>query len=470
MSSGFISEKGKIKMTAQTTRLNTVGETIVDDITNEKPAMDIDQEKLARLKAKLAEKTKDVDIVKQEEPMSVKPVKKERSINFGIIGSGQAGSKLAQQFREFNYDCVVLNTTQNDLKFIDVPESNKLLLEYNAIGGAARTLSIGREATEANADAIKELVSKQLADAQVFVLCSSLGGGSGAGSCEVLVNILNELGKPIIIIGVLPMHSEDLKAKSNAMETLAVLSKDLQNKKVANIILVDNARIESIYSNVGQMDFYSVANKAIVEPLDMFNLLSSAPSSIKSLDSMEWLKILIDSSGYSTYGSMEIEDFSSETSIAEAIISNMNNNLLASGFNIKESKYVGFIVAANKTVWKSIPAVAINYANALLTEQCGTPEIFRGIYEIDEPRDVVKIYSFFSGLGIPAERTTQLTEEIKNLSNVVKEKETARNLNVALNTGKNTTITDAQKVKDKIAAKTSTFGKFLGGNVVDRRK
>lgn len=462
----------KLKMSAQTTRVNVLGENVVDDITDkaEQTPMNIDEEKLAKLKAKLAEKTKEVEI-KEPETMSVKTIKKERSINFGVIGSGQAGSKVAQTFREFGYDCVVMNTAQNDLKFIDMPESNKLLLEYSGFGGSAKTLEIGKASAEANRDAIKEMISKQLADAQVFILCSSFGGGSGAGSCEVLVDILNELGKPIIIVGILPMHTEDLKAKSNSMETLSTLSKFLQNKKVSNIILVDNARIEAIYKDVGQMEFYNIANKAIVEPLDIFNVLSSAPSSTKSLDSMEWLKILIDSSGYSTYGSIEVEGYTDETAIAEAIISNMNNNLLASGFNIKESKYVGFIVAANKTVWKSIPAVAINYANALLTEQCGTPEsIFRGLYEIDEPRNVVKIYSIFAGLGIPQERTNQLTEEIKNLSNVVKEKETTRNLNVALNTGKNTTISDVQKIKDKVAGKNNAFGKFVNSTVIDRRK
>lgn len=469
MPSGFISEQGKTKMSVQTTKAIIAGESIVDDITTEtnveQPSILIDEDKLAKLKAKLAEKTKEQDMT-----TNVKPVKKERSINFGIIGSGQAGSKIAQQFRAFGYDCVAINTAQNDLKFIDIPESNKLLLEYS-LGGAAKTLEIGRAAAETNKEAIKELVSKQLADAQMFVLCSSLGGGSGAGSCEVIIDVLTELNKPIIVIGILPMHTEDLKSKSNSLEILSKLSKDLQSKKVANIILIDNARIESIYHNVGQMEFFNVANKAIVEPIDIFNTLSSMPSSVKAIDSVEYLKMLLDGEGFSTYGSMEVANYTDETAIAEAIVANMNNNLLASGFNIKESKYVGFIVAANKNVWKDIPAVSINYANELLKEQCGVPEsIFRGIYETNDVENVVKVYSFFSGLGIPSERTNQLSEEIKNLSAVVSDKQTARNLNVALNTGKSTTINDVQRIKDKIANKTSTFGKFVGASVVDCRK
>ena len=437
---------------------------IVDDL-EENRAITIDQEKLEQLKAKIAEKNQSK---KGTVDMTAKPTKT-KSINWGVIGTGQAGSKLAAQFRELGYyDCVAINTTVNDLKHLDIPESNKLLLEYS-LGGAAKTLEIGSAAAEANKDKIRAMVSNQLGDAQLFILCSSLGGGSGAGSLDTIVDVLNEIGKPIVVIGILPMHSEDLKAKSNSMETLASLSKNLQSGRVANIILVDNARIESIYHNVGQMEFYNAANRAIVEPLDTFNTLSATPSSVKSIDSLEWLKMLIDGSGFTTYGAIEVENYQDETAIAEAVVANMDNNLLASGFNIKESKYVGYIVAANKSVWKDISAVAINYTNSVIEEQCGVPDTtFRGLFEIDEPRNIVKVYSFFSGLGIPSERTNQLTEEIKNLSSVVKQKEVARNLNVAL-PSKNTTVSNVQKIQDKIAAKKSTFGKFVGGNVIDRR-
>ncbi len=63
-------------------------------------------------------------------------VKREKSINFGIVGSGQAGNRIAEAFYKLGYDCVAINTAQQDLKFIDIPESNKLLLSHG-LGGAA---------------------------------------------------------------------------------------------------------------------------------------------------------------------------------------------------------------------------------------------------------------------------------------------------------------------------------------------
>ena len=298
MSSGFISEKGKIKMTAQTTRLNTVGETIVDDITNEKPAMDIDQEKLARLKAKLAEKTKDVDIVKQEEPMSVKPVKKERSINFGVIGSGQCGNRIAETFYKHGYDAVVVNTAQQDLQHIDIPASNKFHLEYG-LGGAGKSLEHGQNATLAYKDQIKDLVDKQLADSQAFIFAFSAGGGSGAGSCEVIIDILSETQKPIVCITTIPMESDDAQTKLNTLETLSKLTKLLQSKVIANLFIIDNSKLETIYSEISQLDFFNVANEAIVQPIHIFNSLSSTSSSYKGLDPTELSKLILDSDGIS---------------------------------------------------------------------------------------------------------------------------------------------------------------------------
>ena len=61
---------------------------------------------------------------------------KERSLVLGVLGSGQAGSRLAEAFYKLGYDSVAVNTAMQDLKFIDIPDSNKLLLEYG-LGGAA---------------------------------------------------------------------------------------------------------------------------------------------------------------------------------------------------------------------------------------------------------------------------------------------------------------------------------------------
>jgi cell division GTPase FtsZ len=433
-------------------------EQLIDDLLQETQKDDMDAAKLALLKAKFQ---------KQENKMN----KKERSLNFGVVGTGQAGSRLGAIFYSLGYETVVINTAIQDLKHIEVPESNKLLLEQE-IGGCAKELSLGQAAAENHRDEIINLINSKLEDSQVNILCSSLGGGSGAGSCETLIDILCETGKPLVVICVLPMESEDILTKSNSLETLSKLAKMTQTKKISNLIVIDNSKLESIYHDVSQIDFYDIANKAIVEPIDTFNTLSAMTSQIKALDSMEWSKLLIDGEGLSIYGELTVDNYKEDTAIAEAVISNLSNNLLAEGFDLKESKYVGFVVVANKEVWSKIPSSSINYASAMVSDLCGNPKgIFKASYVINAPGNFVKVYSFFSGLSLPTVRIDELKKEVQESMKNVKVKDEQRNLNLQLDTGTNETVSAAQKIKDRIAQKSSAFGKLAGGKVVtDRRK
>lgn len=440
-------------------------ETVVDDVSNTEVMAEekVDLEKLAALKAKSLAK-------QQESKMAAKIVsRKERSLALGIVGSGQAGSRIAEAFYKIAYDAVAINTAMQDLKFIDIPDSNKLLLEYG-LGGAAKETEIGKAAAEAHRGEILQLLNDKLANSQVNVLCLSLGGGSGAGSCETLVDIMSNLGKPLVVMTVLPMDTEDAQTKANALDTLSKLAKATQSKKINNLIVVDNAKIEAIYSDVSQFDFFKTANKAIVDPIDVFNTLSSMPSDVKPLDPMEWGKLFTDGEGLTVYGELTVDNFAEETSIAEAIVNNLNGNLLAGGFDLKQSRYVGVIIAANKEVWAKIPSSSITYAMHMVNDQCGSPKgVFKGIYVIDSPDPVVKVYSMFTGLGLPDSRVAQLRKDAQELQQQVKGKDEQRNLSLNLDTGTNETISAAQKIKDKIAAKSSAFGKLVGG-VVDRRK
>ena len=450
-------------MSATSITDETKPEELIDDVSQEtKPSEDsVDIAKLAALKAKSQ--------AKQETTMAAKIVaKKERSLVLGIIGTGQAGSRIAESFYKLGYDAIAINTAMQDLKYIDIPDSNKLLLEYG-LGGAAKEIEIGKAAAEAHKGEILSLINDKLGNALVNVLCLSLGGGSGAGSCETLIDLLSD-GKPLVVIAALPMETEDAQTKSNALETLSKLAKLTQSKKVNNLIVVDNAKIESIYQHVSQVDFYPTANKAIVEPLDMFNTLSSMASSVKGLDPMEWGKLFTDGEGLTIYGELTIDNYIEDTAIAEAVINNLNGNLLAGGFDLKQSKYVGVIIAANKSVWDKIPSSSVNYAMAIVNDQCGSPKgVYKGIYTIDIPEDIVKVYSIFTGLGLPESRVTQLKKDAQEHMKIVKGKDDGRNLSLQLDTGTEENVSAAQKIKDKISQKQSAFGKLVGG-VVDRRK
>ncbi|HLG27352.1 MAG TPA: hypothetical protein VI423_06160, partial [Paenisporosarcina sp.] len=159
------------------------------------------------------------------------------------------------------------------------------------------------------------------------------------------------------------------------------------------------------------------------------------------------------------------------TAIAEAVINNLNSGLLAGGFDLKQSRYVGVIIAANKQVWSKIPSSSVNYAMSMVHDICGTPTgTFRGIYTIDSNEDSVKVYSMFSGLSLPEARVEQLKKEVKESEKIVKNKDENRNLSLKIDTGTEENVSAAQKIKDKIAAKSSAFSKLTQNVISDRRK
>ena len=81
----------------------------------------VDVDKLAALKAKSQAK-------QQESKMAAKIVsRKERSIALGVIGSGQAGSRIAEAFYQLGYEAVAINTAMQDLKYINIPDAQQAI-------------------------------------------------------------------------------------------------------------------------------------------------------------------------------------------------------------------------------------------------------------------------------------------------------------------------------------------------------
>lgn len=458
------------KSVTETIEDSSTEQVVEQNIKSEKKSEDVSVEaaKLASLKAKSQAK-------QQESKMASKIVaKKERSLALGFCATGQCGGRLGAVAHAMGYPTVAINSAATDLKNINIPDANKLLLN-GTLGGAAKDRSIGLAAAQANEDQIAELVNDKLSSCQVIVLCSSLSGGSGSGSLPCISSVLAKTGKPIVCLCVLPLESDDVQSKQNSLEALAELAKLVESKVISNLLIVDNAKLEAIFASASQVDFYRLANEAVMEPIDVFNTLSAQDSPLtKAIDNAEFARLLIGGEGVSVFGSMEVRNFEEDTAIAEAIINNLSNNLLASDLDLRQAKYIGFIITGSEKSWAKIPSSSLNYASSMVEDFAGTPlAIYKGFYVTPEDTDYIKIYSCFSGMGLPSKRIDALKKQTENKLKDVAAKEEKRSLNLTLDTGKNDTISAAQKIKDKISAKNSAFSKLAGvsvGGTVDRRK
>lgn len=395
----------------------------------------------------------------------------DRSINVGVIGVGQCGSKLAEEFYKRGYTTVVINTATQDLKPIQIPERQKLFLDY-ALGGAAKDLGTGQAAAEEYSEQILQMLQEHFADNEVLMLITSGGGGTGSGSAEVMVKLMAQLDKPISVVFVLPMSSEDTLAKHNSIQTLSKLAKLAKEDIVNSLIVVDNAKIELLNPGLSMAEFWKTANNAIVEPLHLFNKLSSNPSPYTSLDPMDFTRVFVGTGDCSLYGMIEVENYMAEESIAEAIITNMENGLLASEFNLQQTRSVGVIVTGSKEILEQIPATNIEYGFAMVNKICseGT-QVFRGVYEVPG-QTTLKVYSLFSGLGLPEERIAELKAEAERHMASLQGKESSRASNMNIDVGKTKAVSATDALHKKITAQKSAMGKITKNSkrVVDRRR
>jgi len=427
-----------------------------------------------------AKKVSIQDVLKEKEEnkgrKSSMPVilvdQQDRSINIGVVGVGQCGSKLAEEFYNRGYPVVVINTAMQDLKYINVPEKQKLFLDY-ALGGAAKDLETGQAAAEEYSEAITEMLQGHLSESDVLLLATSGGGGTGSGSAETMVKIMSGMGKPLSVIFVLPLVSEDVLSKFNALSTLSKLAKLAKDDVINSLIVVDNAKMELMHAGRSMADFWKIANNAIVEPLHLFNQLSANSSAYTSLDPMDFSRLFIGTGDCALYGTITVENYLEDDAIAEAMLTSVENGLLASDFDLTQTRSAGVIITGTKAVLEKIPAANLEYGFAMLSKICneGT-RVFRGVYESSGKDNVLHIYSFFSGLGLPEDRIQELKLEAEKHMEILKSKENSRASTMVIDMGRTQTVSAADALHKKITQKHSAMGKLTNNSkrVIDKRR
>lgn len=354
-----------------------------------------------------------------------------KALKFGIIGSGAAGSRLAEQFDKLGYSVCCFNTSLQDLNSVTLSTEKKLHID-SGLGGAGKDLQVGQEVTEQHETEIRSLIEanfgKEMSNIDCFLVCTSLSGGSGSGSIVPLLQLLSEYQIPINVLAVLPLTSEGVVAKANTLESLEKLSKLSVGKVLNSLIIIDNSKIEQLYPDVSVASFYKAANFDICNQFDTFNKLSATSTDV-AIDPTDYARIL--SSGNCTiYGKIDVAletdqqgYFLDEDKLADAMVSNLENGLLVEGFDFKDALRCGVYLCGNRDELDKIPASIFNYAFASLNEELDNADLFRGIYFDDSLSGQISIYTICSGLGLPRERMEILKDEVDNELHQMKEKE-----------------------------------------------
>jgi len=347
---------------------------------------------------------------------------------FGIIGSGQGGSRIAQSFFEQGYrKAIALNTTDKDLKYIDLPESQKYLMDVESGGGAGKDMLIGAVAVEKHENEIKRLIERVIGSRVEHILIAiGAGGGTGAGSVERLVSIAKEhvaahvrdkngykvdAGERVGVVCALPTagEAESPIVCKNAKAVTKVLFEMAQKKEISPLIIIDNDRIDRMMGKtLTTKNYWPEVNKQIAALFHAFNLISSKPSEFVSFDPADYHSIM-RCGGCCVMGVSNVREYENREKVISAIRNNIEKTLLAPGFDLKTAKYAGVIAVVGSKIATEVAGLqsTLNSAFDSFSELLSSGvNLHRGIYE--GARDNLIVYTVVSGLDLCWRRIEEL--------------------------------------------------------------
>jgi len=164
----------------------------------------------------------------------------EQKANLKVIGIGGAGGNAVTRMITTGMkgvDFIAVNTDAQDLD--NNPSEQKIQIGKNLTKGlgAGANSNVGREAVEADSEAIAALLD----GADMVFITAGMGGGTGTGAAPVIAQVSREMG--ILTVGIisLPFNFEGPKRMNRALEGLSEMKKSCDT-----VIAIPNQKLMTI--------------------------------------------------------------------------------------------------------------------------------------------------------------------------------------------------------------------------------
>ena len=267
--------------------------------------------------------------------------------NLLIIGAGEAGGRIAEEFHTQGFsNVVVLNTARVDLDGLtSITDDNKFLVNVTNGEGAGKDPKVVRTAIDMYYNDATEFIKSKINGQDSVLICVGGGGGTGGGLGIVLAEIVNNLGLNVGIVFTLPIKNEAPLVFVNALQNLNELYENVKTAAISPFIVVDNNELYQRY-NSSVVNFWKPINGAIVQVIKNFNEYSKQTSKyISALDRKDLQKVL-SVGGSCAIGSVDILNVDTPESIMDKI----QNCFFMSGFDLSTFKSAGVMVTGSEEV------------------------------------------------------------------------------------------------------------------------
>ena len=343
-----------------------------------------------------------------DEPIEegVKDIFDDAAFNLAIVGVGQGGSRLAESFWNLGYRRVgIINTAQQDLSLIKIPEENKLLI---GDGGAGKNPDAADEVFRTRYEDILDFLKKAFGTGYERVLvCAGAGGGTGAGGVSRVLEICHDLNQSlgketkdtdakVGCILALPTRGEGIKVQENSKKTVTKVV-DLQKAGVVSpLVILDNEKIKQLYPKLTVNQFWGTANNSICSIFHLFNKISAKESAYTTFDKADLDTIF--SSGIIMFGATPIKD-TTDTGISYAVRDNLRKNILA-GVDATTGNVAACVIIGDKESLDNIPQSSLEHGFEQLSRMMGSNStVHRGIYA--GAKKGLAVYTAIGGLQAP---------------------------------------------------------------------
>jgi len=346
------------------------------------------------------------------------------SIKVGGLALGGAGGRVWEAMARLKYSRgVAVNTADQDLKDVNLPNSQKLLLRSAEGGGAGKDMAAGAAAFDAHRDEVYEMAERTWGDIDQIVITLGAGGGTGggalAGAVALAARYVNEhirdykgdkvpAGERISVVVALPgkVERKVTGIANNAREVLQGLQNFAESKQVANIIVADNEFMEARYRRyITASNKWAFINDRIAEEWHFFNRVSTQSSPIAALDAANWANVC-RVHGFAIMGRAAATEATSEA-VRRAVRDDLPRTVLCGGFDLKTAQAGCMVIVAGAEALDtpgSDEAFDAGYSN--LCELAPDATLHKGIYQGGKPG--VMVHAMVSGMKLSAKVLAEL--------------------------------------------------------------
>ncbi|WP_088186419.1 cell division protein FtsZ [Desulfosporosinus sp. FKA] len=348
------------------------------------------------------------------------------SINFGILGLGQAGGKIADSLaacrlpgkNQSTYQAIAVNTCLADLHALkNIPESQRVALPGFRLG-AMRQPELGYAAIN-QPGVLEDLVSNRVArvfgEVDQVIIAAGIGGGTGTGCIQAVCEALAVKAYSVTAMITLPRNLDSVEEKQNANLFLGTLQELMYNGLISSVIVVDNNLLYNRYVNRAKesgidMDWKTASNMEIIRIINEMNATTGLPSPT-TFDGAELTKILT-SGGCVTFGKARISlpDPALLETIALRISKILNSGYLAEYKNLSEARYAGvqLILPPDLEFGPIMERTIIDELKKKMPTLLGT---YVGHAQVEGQQEIL-VYTIVSGMGLPS-RAQELSQLLK---------------------------------------------------------